>query len=132
MEFLIEVVHEKIPLDEALQKVKEGTMMGFDFSEKELDGLRSELDNLPNYAFLSENLTANGVDCINVMDEYVYPKTLKKNLRKSAPIIVYAKGNLSLLKKECVAVVGARKCGEVSLVFTDQVVRKAVRKKSDC
>lgn len=127
MEFLIDVVHGKMPLDEALQKVKQGDTLNFAFSDKELSGLREEVDNLPNYAFLSENLTANGVDCINVMDEYVYPKTLKKNLRKAAPIIVYAKGNLALLKKECVAVVGARNSSDVSLTFTDTVVRKAVR-----
>jgi len=129
MEFLIACVHGKMPLDEALQKVKEGDTLGFDFTEKELAGLRTELDSLPNYAFLSESLTANGVDCINVMDEYVYPKTLKKNLRKGAPIIMYAKGNLALLQKSCVAVVGARKSSEAALTFTEHVVKRAVARK---
>lgn len=129
MEFLIDVVHDKMSLNEALTKIQQGNTLGFAFTEKEWKGIREEVNNLPNYAFLSENLSANGVNCINVMDEYVYPKILKTNLRKDAPIIIYAKGNLALLRKECVAVVGARNSSNIALAFTDQVVRKAVLKK---
>ena len=60
------------------------------------------------------------------MDTYVYPKSLKKNLKKLAPILIYAKGNLDLIKKNSVAIVGARKSEKVSLDFTDSIAKRAV------
>ncbi len=125
MEFLIACVHGKMPLDEALQQVKAGNTPDFEFTDTELEGLLAALDSLPNYAFLSERLIASGVDCINVMDRHHYPETLKKNLRKNAPVIIYAKGNLALLQRSCVAVVGARKSSEAALAFTEVMVKKA-------
>jgi len=127
LEFLIESVHEKDSLESALKKVANGDRLGFDFTDKEWDSLQTELKDLPNYSFLAEELESKGITCINIMDKFVYPKTLKINLKKRAPILIYAKGNLDLIKKNAIAIVGARKSKQRSLDFTDTIAKKSVK-----
>lgn len=127
MEFLIKVVHQQeITLEDALSAIETGDTLGFDFKEKELEGLKAEIAQLPNYAFLAEELSNQGISCINVMEKYVYPQALKKNLKKHAPLLLYAKGNADLLQQPSIAIVGARKSNERSLEFTDRVAKNAV------
>lgn len=46
---------------------------------------------------------------------------MKKNLRYDSPLVIYTKGDNSLLNKEAVAIVGSRKAGAKSLAFTDTI-----------
>ncbi len=127
LDFLIEVVYEKTTLEDALKKVIKGDKQGFDFTGKEWDGLQTGVNDLANYSFIAEELEAKGISCINIMDKYVYPGILKENLKKQAPLLIYAKGNMDLIKKKSIAIVGARESRDISLEFTNNVAKKAVK-----
>ena len=128
MEFLIESVHEKYTIQEALTKIKSNDKLGFNFSDKEWEGILESVNDLPNYAFLAERIEDQGIHTMNIWDKYVYPASLKQNLKKEAPFLIYAKGNMDLLKKESIAIVGARMSRDISLKFTENVAKMTVRK----
>ena len=128
MEFLIESVHEKYTIQEALTKIKSNDKLGFNFSYKEWEGILESVNDLPNYAFLAERIEDQGIHTMNIWDKYVYPASLKQNLKKEAPLLIYAKGNMDLLKKESIAIVGARMSRDISLKFTENVAKMTVRK----
>lgn len=130
MEFLIEAVHNKDTIQTAMQKIKAGDKMGFPFVEKEWEGILEATSEIPNYSFLAEKLIAQGIGIVNVMEQYAYPKVLKDNLKKDAPIIIYTKGNADLLNKDSIAIVGSRNCSKKSLDFTDIIAKRAVSQKS--
>lgn len=127
MQFLIEVVHNRTSISEALKQIKNGNKLNFHFSEKEWAGISQEVNELPNYSFISEKLMSQGIECIHVMDKSVFPSSLKSNLKRDAPIIIYAKGNLNLLRKPSIAIVGARKSGPAALDFTDTIAKESVK-----
>ncbi|MCD6347639.1 MAG: DNA-processing protein DprA [Bacteroidales bacterium] len=123
MEFLIQVVHNSgISVEEALEDVRLGNAGNFDFTPKEKAGLTESIDKVPNYSFLAEELLNQYVRMISVFDPE-YPDELKKNLGKLAPVLLYTKGNIELLTKESVAIVGSRKCSAQTLEFTDSIAK---------
>src|SRR5262245_28026896 len=86
----------------------------------------ANINNKDAYEELSQELIQLGIQSIAI-NSSVYSKTLKQNLRvKKTPPVLFAKGNKDLLNESSVAVVGSRKAGELSLQFTDDVVRKLV------
>jgi len=100
----------------------------FSLAEKEIDGLRRAKKELPNNAFLAEDLLSQGFDIIPLSNPR-YPAALKENLKlKHAPPLLYIKGNTELLQEHAVAVVGSRDAAEISLRFTDAVAKKASKK----
>lgn len=126
MEFLIEAVFNKsISLVDVLENIKQGQTGKFMFTEKELNGLVTSVDDLANYSFLAEELVNRGIHIISVFDNN-YPKTLKQHLKKTSPVVLYARGNISLLKTNCIAIVGSRKSSAKSLAFTDKMAERAV------
>lgn len=127
MDFLIEVIHDGISLGKAMESIKEDERLGFDFTDKEWVGINEASYEIANYSFIAEQLINKGISIINIMDKFVYPQVLKKNLGKEAPILIYTKGNADLLKRNTVAIVGARKSAMPSLVFTKNVAEKAVK-----
>ncbi len=128
MEFLIASVYEKYTIREALTKIKSGDRLGFNYSYKEWEGILESVNDLPNYAFLAERIEDQGIHTMNIWDKYVYPGSLKQNLKKEAPLLIYAKGNMDLLKKESIAIVGARKSSDVALQFTENIAGMVVKK----
>lgn len=130
MDFLIEVVHNKETIESALRKIKSGDKLGFEFAEKEWEGILEATSEIPNNSFLAEKLLDQGVEIVNVMEQFAYPKILKENLRKDAPIVIYTKGNADLLNKNSIAIVGSRKCSQKSLDFTNTIAKNAVLSKS--
>lgn len=98
----------------------------FELSEEEINWINSAKAELPNYSFLAEDLLEQGYELIPILSPD-YPKTLKANLKKTyAPTILYIKGNKQLLQESSIAIVGSRHAGENSLIFTDNIARKAV------
>ncbi|HLS71747.1 MAG TPA: DNA-processing protein DprA [Chitinophagaceae bacterium] len=81
-------------------------------------------NKLSNYAFLAEDLIEQGYNIIPITSKD-YSPLLKKNLKTSAPTIIYTKGNLQLLKEDSIAIVGSRKANNNSLDFTDCIAKKA-------
>jgi predicted Rossmann fold nucleotide-binding protein DprA/Smf involved in DNA uptake len=130
MDFLIEVVHDKETIETALLKIKSGDKLGFEFSNKEWEGIQDAVSEIANNAFLAEKLIDQGIEIVHVMEKYAYPKVLKENLKKDAPIVIYTKGNADLLNKNSVAIVGSRNCSNKSLDFTDIIAKNAVARKS--
>lgn len=95
----------------------------YNISQIEIEKLKKAKEDLVNNSFLVESLTNQGFQIIPIISD-AYPALLKKNLKFKSPSVVYCKGNTDLLKEKSVAVVGSRKAGEVSLEFTDNVVKK--------
>ena len=80
---------------------------------------------LPNNSFLVEELMAQGYDILPITHNE-YPQLLKKNLKYNAPIVIYSKGNKSLLQEQSIAIVGSRSANDNSLDFTNNIAKKAV------
>ena len=105
-----------IQKERLLQKFKTPRKI-WDFKETELreckllkdDDINEVLDvkyreNLDKYCTY---MNQNGIKIITIFDES-YPQSLKNIYDK--PVILFAKGNIELLKEKCIAIVGARKC----------------------
>lgn len=56
----------------------------------------------------------------------MYPKKLKRVLKDLAPPVLYYCGNLSLIDKDGIGIVGSRKVKEEHVEFTKKLVQKAV------
>lgn len=98
----------------------------FELTEEETGWLNAAKSELPNYAFLAEDLLEQGYSLIPITSPE-YPKVLKQNLKKTyAPPLIYTKGNKQLLQEESIAIVGSRNAGSVSLQFTDNVAKRGV------
>ncbi len=80
---------------------------------------------IANNSFLVEELLAQGYDILPITHED-YPKLLKKNLKYSAPTVIYSKGNKSLFQESSIAIVGSRNADTLSLAFTDNIAQKGV------
>ena len=57
-----------------------------------------------------------------------YPNTLKRNLKYNSPVLLYVKGDESLLNAESIAIVGSRNASPVSLEFTKSIAKLASEK----
>ena len=91
--------------------------------EKELFSVAQE--QLPNNSFVGEDMLAQGYDILPIHCNE-YPQLLKKNLGKTAPTVIFTKGNKELLQESSVAIVGSRNADEISLQFTDNVAKRAL------
>lgn len=91
---------------------------------KDIDALSRAKEQLPNNAFMAENLINQGYSLISSMSPE-FPQTLKKNLKMNGcPVLLYAKGNIALLNQPTAAVVGARAASEISIDFTRKISKK--------
>jgi len=79
---------------------------------------------LANNSFLVEELMAQGYDILPVTHKD-YPRSLKDNLKFNSPIVIYTKGDKSLLQSPSIAIVGSRNADAKSLSFTDNIAKKA-------
>ncbi len=97
----------------------------FDLTQLEVEVLKSASKEISSYAFLVEDLLAQGYNILPITSKE-YSPTLKKNLgRTYAPPVIYTKGNLQILKEKSIAIVGSRKANAIALSFTDNVAKKA-------
>ncbi len=99
--------------------------LGLDSDEKRL--FSEAKSQLANNSFLVEELLAQGYNIIPI-DSADFPRALKDNLKQGAPTVIFTKGNLQLLKKESVAIVGSRYANNNALTFTENVAHKEVSK----
>ena len=97
----------------------------FNLSHDEIPIIKSGIDELPNNSFLVESLLEQGYKILPITSQE-YSPVLKKNLGKTyAPPVLYTKGNLQILKEDSIAIVGSRNANEISLLFTDNIAKKA-------
>lgn len=83
-------------------------------------------EQLANNAFMVEDLLNQGYEILPITSSY-YPQSLKKNLKQSAPCVLYVKGDKALLNHPSTAIVGSRKADGLSLEFTCNVAKKATQ-----
>lgn len=79
---------------------------------------------LANNAFVVEDMTNQGYEILPVTHKD-YPKLLKENLKYNSPIVIYTKGNKTLLHESSIAIVGSRNADAVSLSFTNNIAENA-------
>ncbi|NII25901.1 DNA-processing protein DprA [Pseudoflavitalea sp. X16] len=126
--FIIQVVHEhKMTWADFFELDSKVWKETFGFSDKEINDVEVARNDLPRLAFIAEQLDSEGFQVIPV-NSPDYPTVLKDNLKvKSSPPVIYIKGRKGLLQEEAVAIVGARKSGNLALEFTDHVAKKTVQ-----
>lgn len=100
------------------------SFLGLELNPQEFDLLQQTKSELPNYAFMVEELLDQGYDIIPITSKE-YSPTLKANLKYNSPIVLYTKGNKQILQEKSIAIVGSRNANETSLAFTDNVAKKA-------
>lgn len=69
--------------------------------------------------FVLQGLEKKGIRCVTILSKD-YPESLKNT--KIPPIVLYAKGDVSLLKSDCFCVVGSRKSLPLSISLTKNYV----------
>src|SRR5579863_512403 len=80
-------------------------------------------EKLVGQAFLVETLSHEHIHLLTVLDEE-YPKLLKVGLTIShiPPVLLYS-GDLQILQRQTIAIIGSRRASENSLAFTRTVAR---------
>ncbi|MDR0559587.1 MAG: DNA-processing protein DprA, partial [Prevotellaceae bacterium] len=125
MNVVTKFFHEKkMSIEDFFQLSETEWKNSFELLDIQITALKQVKSSVPNYAFLAENLQNNGMEIIPIVSAD-YSKTLKENLKKSAPLILYTKGNKQILHENSIAIVGSRDASDVALSFTDNIAKKA-------
>lgn len=97
----------------------------YHLDEKQITDLKQAKSELPNNAFLAEQMQNQGFEVIPITSPE-YSKTLKSNLKATySPPVLYIKGNKKILQEQSVAIVGSRVASEIALNFTDNIAKSA-------
>ncbi len=125
---ILEILHQrKISLSTFFSLPIKDLKQEFNLTADQVTDIENVKNELPNYAFLAENLAAQGFQLIPI-NSNEYSETLKQNLKlKDAPALLYVKGNVKLLNEETVAIVGSRNAAEISLEFTRNIAQKCAK-----
>src|SRR5579875_496064 len=86
-----------------------------------IEKLEKAREKLVGQAFLVEQLANDSISLLTVLDDE-YPKLLKTALKRdqTPPVLFYA-GDLHILERKTIAIIGSRNAGEESLAFTRAV-----------
>jgi predicted Rossmann fold nucleotide-binding protein DprA/Smf involved in DNA uptake len=122
---LVEILHQrKMQLQEFFALPPEAWQNDFSLTLKEVEAMNEAKAQLPNFAFLADELLEQGFQMIPI-NAKEYSGALKKNLQmKHAPPLLYVKGNIKQLHEPTVAVVGSREASEKALQFADAIAKK--------
>lgn len=94
-------------------------------TEQETEIFSEVRSRLTNVSFMVEDLLNQGYRIIPFISPD-YPPQMLKSLENRAPITLFAKGNIDLLRQPTTGIVGARNATEISLEFTARVARREV------
>jgi len=115
----------KISIEDFFHLSESNWKTKYGLSEKEIADLQTAKSELPNNAFLAEDLFSQGYELIPITSPD-YSKTLKENLKaKSSPPLLYIKGDKQILSERSIAIVGSREASETALQFTDNIAKLA-------
>ena len=122
---IVEIIHNrKISLKDFFALSAKDWQIDFEITDAETIALSEVKSELPNHAFLVEDLLKQGFQIIPI-NEKAYSPVLKKNLGiKFAPPLLYVKGNTKLLHEPSVAIVGSRNASQKAMEFADRVAQK--------
>jgi len=112
----------KISIEEFFNLPDDNWKSDYQLTDRQIIGLKQAKEKIANNAFLCEALYNNGIEIIPIISPD-YSKTLKDNLKKSAPIVLYVKGNKQIMQEESVAIVGSRDASDLALQFTDNIAK---------
>src|SRR6266849_826719 len=86
-----------------------------------IEKLQQAKTKLVGQAFLVEQLSHDHIHLLTLLDDN-YPRLLKSSLKReqTPPVLFYA-GDLRILERQTIAIIGSRKAGEESLAFTRAV-----------
>ena len=123
---IVEIIHnQKITFEDFFNLTHSEWIEKFKLDNKEVNDLEQAKKELPSYSFLLEDMLSQGYEVIPINSKD-YPQTLKDNLKlKFAPLLLYVKGNKSLLHDNTIAIVGSRKANNISLEFTKNIALNA-------
>ncbi|HLI68171.1 MAG TPA: DNA-processing protein DprA [Ktedonobacteraceae bacterium] len=80
-------------------------------------------EKLVAQSFLVEQLANASISLLTIFDEE-YPRLLKTALKRNqTPPVLFYSGDLSILQRQTIAIIGSRNAGEQSLTFTHDVAR---------
>jgi len=123
MNLIIRFFHDqKISIEDFFNLSTEIWKTDYQLTEKHINDLKQAKEKLANNAFLCETLQHNGIEIIPVVSSD-YSKTLKENLKKSVPVVLYIKGNKQILQENSIAIVGSRDASDLALQFTDHIAK---------
>ena len=87
-------------------------------NEKTVTQLEQAKGQLVGQRVVAEKLATHAITMTTVLDAH-YPSVLKATLQTVfLPPVLFHKGNLQLLERTTIAIIGSRKAGELSLAFT--------------
>jgi DNA processing protein len=116
---------ERISIEEFFNLSESEWSSKYGLDAKSISDLLQAKSELPNNAFLAENLSSQGYELIPITSAE-YSKTLKQNLKAAhSPALLYVKGNRQILHEKSIAIVGSRAAEGKSLEFTDNVAKTA-------
>ena len=90
---------------------------------KMIEKLEQAREKQVGQAFLVEQLSHDHIHLLTVLDAG-YPKLLKSSLNRNQipPVLCYA-GDLGILERQAIAIIGSRNAGETSIAFTRAVAQ---------
>lgn len=123
---IVKFFHEEgISIEEFFNLPESEWSSKYGLDPKSISDLLQAKSELPNNAFLAENLSSQGYELIPITSPE-YSKTLKQNLKAAhSPALLYLKGNKQILHEKSIAIVGSRAAEGKSLEFTDNVAKTA-------
>lgn len=93
-----------------------------------IEKLEKAREKLVGQAFLVEQLAHDSISILTVLDDD-YPKLLKTALKRDqAPPVLFYVGDLRILERKTIAIIGSRNAGEESLAFTRTVAQYLAEK----
>ncbi len=125
---LVNILHSnKMSLSDFFEMEDSQIANLFLLNETEIGTLRNAEQELPNLAFLVEDILSQGFEIIT-LNSPDYSKILKNNMKVSlSPPLLYIKGDKQMLQERSIAVVGSRDASEISYEFTDNVCLNATK-----
>lgn len=123
-EILVRLFDQGQPLSEFFHLSPTAWKIEFHLSELEVMQFKESVSQLSNHAFMAEDLLEQGYNILPITSGE-YSPTLKRNLGRSAPPVLYIKGRTQLLQEDSIAIIGTRKASNRSLAFADTIAKKA-------
>jgi predicted Rossmann fold nucleotide-binding protein DprA/Smf involved in DNA uptake len=124
MNLIIRFFNEKMSISDFFRLSADDWKNDFHINEKQVADLTNAKHLLASYAILAENVQNNGIEIIPVISLF-YSKILKENMKKSAPIIIYVKGNKQIMAEKSIAIVGSRDASDLAMKFTENIAKRA-------
>lgn len=122
--FLIHLHNNHLELNDFINSNRNSSFDNY----PELNEIFNNRNSMSELIAVADELKEHSIDIIPITSAY-YSKCLKENLKtKNSPPVIFTKGNKELLNEKSTAVVGSRSASDISLKFTDEIVRKNVKR----